>query len=455
MGLNVILSLLQDTKSEKQIGANSNLDNPVSIFNFDNIKEYKEELALVGSIATVGLIGLSIIGRKNISYFLNQRIKFKNLEEARKFGKTKIINALKKNEPYEQLIIIDKKTSSIVAQAKGKKDYIKTDAFEIVHPSGSFSVEHGHPTCCLINDKAAAMPLSFDDYATSIWNYGAEDVIAYDINGKYSRLTRSPSFKRLSSKAIKHYSDIHIQIYDDVYLKKMLEHLPKEFHHVTSGKQLSEIYRSLKSNNRLTKDLDIKFQQAFNELNKECPELLYGIDKFWRTYANDLGVIYKSNYEYLKLKSNGCPKGSFEQAQAKLNLLFKLTNSQILSNLSNENKRILKEAILKNDFKTIEKIYNECLKMSILTDDFTRNSFIKGISEKLARTNKKLNDSEISNLAVLLGTTDDQIKHMDKKEYRRLCLKFHPDKNPNDTMAHQIFIILNKIFQGQTVGNVA
>lgn len=120
MGLNVILSLLQDTKSEKQIGANSNLDNPVSIFNFDNIKEYKEELALVGSIATVGLIGLSIIGRKNISYFLNQRIKFKNLEEARKFGKTKIINALKKNEPYEQLIIIDKKTNSIVAQAKGK-----------------------------------------------------------------------------------------------------------------------------------------------------------------------------------------------------------------------------------------------------------------------------------------------------------------------------------------------
>lgn len=448
MGLNVDLNVLQNTKYKNQNTVNINNDNPVSMFNFDNIKEYKEDLAIVGGIATVGLIGLSLIGKKNISYFLNQRIKFKNLEQARDFGKTKIINALKKNEPYEQLIIIDKKTNSIVAQAKGKKDYIKTDAFNVVHPSGSFSVEHGHPTCCLIDGKASSMPLSFDDYATSIWNYGAEDVIAYDINGKFSKLTRSPNFKRLNSKTIKHYSDIHMQIYDDVYLRKMLEHLPKEFHNVTSGKELSEIYGRLKRNGQLSKELDIKFQQAFNELNKECPELLYGIDKFWRTHADDLGVIYESNYEYLKLKSNNSPKGSFRQARAQLDLLFKLTNSQILSNLSNENKRILKEAILNNDFKTIEKIYNESLKMSILTDDCMRNEFIKEIGEKLSRANRNLNDSEIGNLAVLLGTTEDQIKHMDKKEYRRLCLKFHPDKNPNDTMAHQIFIILNKIFQG-------
>ena len=96
MGLNVDLNVLQNTKYKNQNTVNINNDNPVSIFNFDNIKEYKEELAIVGSIATVGLIGLSLIGKKNISYFLNQRVKFKNLEQARDFGKTKIINALKK-----------------------------------------------------------------------------------------------------------------------------------------------------------------------------------------------------------------------------------------------------------------------------------------------------------------------------------------------------------------------
>ena len=114
MGLNVDLNVLQNTKYKNQIAVNSNNDNPISVFSFDNIKNYKEEITIVGGIATVGLIGLSLIGKKNISYFLNQRIKFKNLEQAREFGKTKIINALKKNEPYEQLIIIDKKTSSIV-----------------------------------------------------------------------------------------------------------------------------------------------------------------------------------------------------------------------------------------------------------------------------------------------------------------------------------------------------
>ena len=37
---------------------------------------------------------------------------------------------------------------------------------------------------------------------------------------------------------------------------------------------------------------------------------------------------------------------------------------------------------------------------------------------------------------------------MDKKEYRRLCLKFHPDKNPDDNLANQMFNILSKVYQG-------
>ena len=44
--------------------------------------------------------------------------------------------------------------------------------------------------------------------------------------------------------------------------------------------------------------------------------------------------------------------------------------------------------------------------------------------------------------------TEEQIRKMDKKEYRRLCIQTHPDRNPNDSMAQQIFVILNKIFQG-------
>ena len=38
MGLNVDLNVLQNTKYKNQIAVNSNNDNPISVFSFDNIK---------------------------------------------------------------------------------------------------------------------------------------------------------------------------------------------------------------------------------------------------------------------------------------------------------------------------------------------------------------------------------------------------------------------------------
>ena len=450
MGLEIDTNnLIVQAKSEQQTTIKSSINNPISIFSFDNLKGHKEELTIAGGITAVGLIGLSIIGRKNLSYLLNKSVKFKNLEQAREFGKTKILKALNKKNPYEQMIIIDKKTNTIVAQAKGKKDYIHTDAFNVIKPSGSFSVEHGHPTSCLINGKPASAPLSFDDYRSSIWGHGAEDVIAYDVNGKFSMLSRKPNFRKLSSKEIEYYDELYFKIYDDVYMKKMLGHLPKEFQFVTSGEQLGEIYRALKKNGKLSKELDNKFQQAFQELEKEHPEYLYKVDKFWRTHSDDLGVIYESNYEYLKAR----PIDEFADFIDSLSFEMLLKFGH---NLSGENRRILAEAFMKKDFETIKRICSQSIKTSsttsALTGKVTREDFIKYMSDKLANVDKidvnTLRDSEVRNLARLFKISEEQLRHMDKKEFRGLCLQTHPDKNPNDSMANQIFIILNKIFQG-------
>lgn len=391
-------------------------------------------------LATIGLLG---IGSNILSRLLDKSIKFDDLEQARGYGKTRILKALNKKNPYEHLVIIDKDTNTIIAQAKGEKDSIKTDAFNLINPSGKFSVEHGHPTSCIINGKPSAMPISFVDYRSSIWGHNAEEVIAYDANGNFSKLRRSANYKKLSDKEIAYYEKLQMQICDEIYLKKMLEHLPKEFHSVTSGINLKRFYDILKINGQLSKELDIKFQKAFNETKKECPELLYGIDKFWKTHAEKLGVIYESNYEYLKTP----PIKSFSEFLNTLNLdmIFRL-----YYNLKNENKKIIEDAIRKNDFETIRKICSQKIQTTTLTENITREDFIKYMSIKFAKVDKidvkMLNDSEIRNLAKLFGTTEEQIRQMDKKEFRRLCIQTHPDKNPNDNMANEIFIILSKIF---------
>ena len=394
-------------------------------------------------LAAIGLLGLS---GNILSHFLNKNIKFDNLEQAREYGKTIILKALNNKNPYEHLVIIDKDTNAIIAQVKGEKDNIKTDAFNLINPSRNFSVEHGHPTSCIINGKPASMPISFTDYRSGIWGHNAEEVIAYDANGNFSKLRRSANYKKLSDKEIVYYEKLQMQIYDEIYLKKMLEHLPKEFHSVTSGIHLKRFYDILKINGQLSKELDIKFQKAFNETKKECPELLYGIDKFWNTHAEKLGVIYESNYEYLKTP----PIESFSDFLNTLNLemIFRL-----YYNLKNENKKIIEEAIRKKDFETIRKICNKKVQATTLTENITREDFIKYMSTKFTKVDKidvkLLNDSEIRNLAKLLGTTEEQIRQMDKKEFRRLCIQTHPDKNPNDNMANEIFIILSKIFSKQ------
>ena len=75
------------------------------------------------------------------------------------------------------------------------------------------------------------------------------------------------------------------------------------------------------------------------------------------------------------------------------------------------------------------------------------------MDDKLTHTSdfdvSQLKDSEVRNLAKLFGTTEEQIRNMSKKEYRRLCIQTHPDRNPNDNMSNQVFRILNKIFLGR------
>ena len=166
-------------------------------------------------------------------------------------------------------------------------------------------------------------------------------------------------------------------------------------------------------------------------------------------------VINDRNSKVLKLL--------FEDSEFNMDIIDK-----IFKHINKENVNILEKALKEKDFATIEKIIGEKFnsrdvgfvrkstesefKTTSPTGKITRNDFIKYMEEKLKNTEhldtNTLKDSEIRNLAKLFGTTEEQIKNMDKKEYRRLCIKTHPDRNQDDSMANQVFRILNKLFIG-------
>lgn len=78
---------------------------------------------------------------------------------------------------------------------------------------------------------------------------------------------------------------------------------------------------------------------------------------------------------------------------------------------------------------------------------WTKEQFIEYIQEKIEKRSFKktdLKDSEIRNLAKLLGTTEEQVRNMDKQEYRRLSIKFHSDSSGKSQEG--IFCILNNLY---------
>lgn len=117
------------------------------------------------------------------------------------------------------------------------------------------------------------------------------------------------------------------------------------------------------------------------------------------------------------------------------------------------------EALLNKDFEMLEKLCGEKFnsrEIDIFKEtvgsklDNENTDFVSQMEVKLSKSGfdkTLLNDTEVSALAKLLGTSEGQIKNMDKKEYRRLCVKHHPDRNPNNAeLSSSLFKILNKLY---------
>lgn len=197
----------------------------------------------------------------------------------------------------------------------------------------------------------------------------------------------------------------------------------------------------------------------------------FGDQKMTEPPKND-GVLYWKGID----KATALMSFAEDETSAATKVLFEDTFYdfdfivKILGKINKNNVNEFKEALLKRDLAALEKLCGEKFATNELAEKFSRSkikieppisstgkisreTFVNYIDDKILNTKgfrtSSLKDSEVRNLAKLLGTTEEQIKNMDRKEYRRLCLKIHPDKNPDDKLADKVFRILNEIFRGQ------
>ena len=222
------------------------------------------------------------------------------------------------------------------------------------------------------------------------------------------------------------------------------------------NKDYNAVYSIQSGNTRLFETLDARYE-AMKRLSKATTQEEKSKLDFYLSCGDrsENPVINDGNSKVLKVL--------FEDSEFDMGIIDK-----IFKHINKENVNILENALKEKDFATIEKIIGEKFnlrdvdfvrkgtksefKITSPTGKITRNDFIKYMDNKLKSIKyldtNTLKDSEIRNLAKLFGTTEEQIKNMDKKEYRRLCVQTHPDRNKGDDMAKPIFTILNRLFEG-------
>lgn len=71
--------------------------------------------------------------------------------------------------------------------------------------------------------------------------------------------------------------------------------------------------------------------------------------------------------------------------------------------------------------------------------------FVNYLNNKVSG-GKGLSEAEMRDFAKLTGFSYEQIATIDKQTYRQLCLKYHPDRNPNNPLAERIFEIIQNLY---------
>ena len=226
---------------------------------------------------------------------------FATEELARGYAQKKVLKALHSDNSHEYMVVINKNTNNILGEYKGDKDSVSAGLDALDFPD-NVVVIHGHPTYYTENGVKYSTPISFSDFKGL--NRNQSECTAINPDGEYSTLIKKADFKELSPEMIKYYEGLHMDmVYGDLFEKNKHKLHPL----LADCERISQLFNKVKQlkEQGMTKEQVIELKESMLSLFPKNYEdaldlnMLKNIHKFWQKYADEMGLIYKTNYSYL------------------------------------------------------------------------------------------------------------------------------------------------------------
>lgn len=94
-----------------------------------------------------------------------------------------------------------------------------------------------------------------------------------------------------------------------------------------------------------------------------------------------------------------------------------------------------------------QKAFEQVLSSVGKTPSVSNTEFLSTIHSKISESAfKNLSTDEINKLAQVIGCQPEEVTHMSKGLYKKLAIKWHPDRNINNPEAHDIFELIGNLY---------
>lgn len=94
-----------------------------------------------------------------------------------------------------------------------------------------------------------------------------------------------------------------------------------------------------------------------------------------------------------------------------------------------------------------QKAFEQALSSVGKAPSVSNTEFLSTIHSKISESAfKNLSTDEINKLAQVIGCQPEEVTHMSKGLYKKLAIKWHPDRNINNPEAHDIFELIGNLY---------